>query len=236
VPVNQLKIYVHFSGPMSEGWAARAVRVQDGDSGKPLEGVLLAVEDELWDPERRRLTLLLDPGRIKRGLAPHDEVGYPLVEGRTVIVTVDPEFRDADGRPLGEGAQRRYEVGPPVRARVEPADWVLDPPILGSTDPLVVHFDRPLDRALLEHGIEVRGPGPGRVGGRACPGPGERSWSFAPHRPWRAGDHRLRIEARLEDLAGNSLRRVFDRDLARPDDDPLDIAHVDRAFTTATPS
>jgi hypothetical protein len=123
-----------------------------------------------------------------------------------------------------------------VRARVEPADWVLDPPILGSTDPLVVHFDRPLDRALLEHCLEVRGPGPGRVAGRACPGPGERSWSFAPHQPWRAGDHRLRIDARLEDLAGNSLRRVFHRDLARADDDPLDIEHVDRIFTTAARS
>ena len=52
-------IYVHFSSPMSEGWAARAVRVLRADNDEPLEGVFLAMEPELGDRERRRLTLLL---------------------------------------------------------------------------------------------------------------------------------------------------------------------------------
>ena len=87
LPVNQLKLYVHFSSPMSEGWAARAVRVRRADNDEPLEGVFLAMEPELWDRERRRLTLLLDPGRIKRGLVPNAEAGYPLIQGVSVIVT-----------------------------------------------------------------------------------------------------------------------------------------------------
>ncbi len=97
LPVNQLKLYVHFSSPMSEGWAARAIHVRRADDGEPLHGVFLAAEPELWDRERRRLTLLLDPARIKRGLVPHEEAGYPLIEGVPITVMVCAEFRDAAG-------------------------------------------------------------------------------------------------------------------------------------------
>ena len=88
-------------------------------------------------------------------------------------------------------------------------------PAAGSTAPLTVRFDRPLDRALLEHCLSVAG-----VAGEAAVGEGEGSWSFVPDASWRAGTHVLVVETRLEDLAGNSLARVFDRDLTRPEDDP----------------
>ena len=41
------------------------------DSGDTIAGALLSSEHELWDASRRRLTILLDPARIKRGLAGH---------------------------------------------------------------------------------------------------------------------------------------------------------------------
>jgi len=230
VPVNLLRIYVRFSAPMSEGWAARAVRMVDGATGASLPDAFLGADDELWDRSRRRLTLLLDPGRIKRGLAPHQQTGYPLVEGRTVAIVVDASFPDADGQPLAQGASRRYRVGPPVRARVTPGGWTLRRPAAGSSDPLVVELDRPLDHALLEHGIGVLDADLAPVPGRSAPGSGERSWRFEPDGAWGAGPHRLRVAARLEDLAGNSVRRVFDRDLARPGDDPLGLEHVDVGF------
>jgi len=81
VPVNLLKIYVRFSEPMSEGRAQRAVKVCRDDTGEPLEGVFVPMDPELWDPPRQRMTLLLDPARIKHGLVPNMEAGYPLIEG-----------------------------------------------------------------------------------------------------------------------------------------------------------
>ena len=90
LPVNLLRVYVHFSAPMSEGWAARAIRVSREDTGETLDDVFLPPEPELWDPERKRLTMLLDPGRIKRGLVPNLEFGYPLVEGTAVRIAIDP--------------------------------------------------------------------------------------------------------------------------------------------------
>jgi hypothetical protein len=210
VPVNLLKLYLLFSAPMSEGSALRAVSVRTAD-GEPLEGVFLPMEPELWNSRRTRLTMLLDPGRIKRGLAPHEEAGYPLREGDDVIVSVDAAWRDAEGRRLRAAAERRYRVGPAVREPVDPAAWTIE----ASARLLRVRFDRPLDRALLEHCLSVPG-----VAGLGTVGEGDRSWSFAPEAPWLPGRHELAIDTRLEDLAGNSLARVFDRDLTRPEDDP----------------
>ena len=233
LPVNQLKLYVLFSQPMSEGWAARAVRVHRTDDGTPLEGVFLPAGPELWDRDRTRLTLLLDPGRIKRGLVPNREMGYPLVEGVPIVVTVDARFRDATGLSLQAGAQRTYAVGPPARARVDPASWRCDGPPAGSRDPLTVEFDRPLDRGLLEHCLQVQCVTGGPLVGTGSIGPEERRWRFAPDARWQEGRYQVTVDPRLEDLAGNSLVRVFDRDLTRPEDAPAGAPPTTIEFTCA---
>jgi len=235
LPVNQLKLYVHFSRPMSEGSAARSVHVRRGDTGQKLEGVFLAMEPELWDPARRRLTLLLDPGRIKRGLVPNLEAGYPLVEGVPVNFTIGADFRDATGQQLREGAERSFEIGPPVRVHVNPADWTIHCPEAGSTDPLTVEFDRPLDHALLQHSLWVNNPAGLALGGQGSAGPGERCWRFQPDSPWKEGQHQVIVDPRLEDLAGNSLIRVFDRDLIKSEDAPADARHFAIDFTCPLP-
>ena len=89
VPVNLLKFYVHFSEPMSEGRAQRAIRVCRDDTGELIDGVFVPMDPELWDGARQRLTLLLDPARIKHGLVPNMEVGYPLIEGVPFRLFID---------------------------------------------------------------------------------------------------------------------------------------------------
>ena len=235
LPVNQLKLYVHFSNPMSEGWAARAVHVRRADNSEPLEGVFLR-EPELWDRERRRLTLLLDPGRIKRGLVPNEEAGYPLIEGAPILVSIDTKFRDAAGRSLRSGAERRWDIGPPLRVRVNPLDWRCHCPTAGSTDPLTVEFDRPLDHALLEHSLWVDDAAGLALAGRGSTGSGEGTWMFQPQSPWEQARYLVMVDPRLEDLAGNSLIRVFDRDLTRAEDAPGDARQIAIDFTCTPPS
>jgi hypothetical protein len=226
VPLNLLKCYVQFSAPMSEGWQRRAVHVRSAETGELLQDMFLPGGTELWDRARTRLTLLLDPGRIKRGLLPHEQMGYPLTECVPILLTVDATYRDASGRPLRSGAERRYEVGPPLRTRIDPAAWSVRAPAAGSRGSLVVEFDRRLDHALLQRTLVVRDRAGVELPGRASIGEGEQSWQFKPDEPWRAGGHLLQVDPQLEDLAGNSVTRVFDRDLSRPEDDPLDARHV----------
>ena len=41
----------------------------------------------------------------------------------------------------------------------------------------------------------------------------QEEYLFAPTKPWSVGVYQILIEARLEDLAGKNLNRVFDEDL-----------------------
>jgi hypothetical protein len=219
VPRNLLRFYVHFSSPMSEGYAARHVRLVD-DGGNTVDGALLPTEHELWDGSRHRLTVLLDPSRIKRGLVGHRQAGYPLRAGSPFRLVVDEGFRDALGDQLRVRAERRYQVGSEESRRVDPDRWTLEVPLRGTLDPLVARFDRPLDRGLLARCLHVVGPDGRVVVGTLELGPEERSWRLKPREEWIPEAHELVVEPVLEDVAGNSVSRVFDRDLSRTAQDP----------------
>jgi len=225
VPANLLRFSVTFSAAMEEGSAAGRIHLRDAD-GADLPGTLFEMPPELWDRDRRRLTVLLEPGRIKRGLQPNLQAGPPLREGMAVTVVVDPGIRDAAGAELVMGARRDFRVGPAVRSRVDPARWDVHWPG-APDDSLVVRFDRPLDRALVRGCLRPTDGHGQPVPGRASLDTISSEWVFTPD----AGavsdaSWSLHIDTRLEDLAGNSVRRVFDRDLERSGDDGIDASTI----------
>src|SRR5258708_35421725 len=109
---------------MRQGAAAERVRLAR-DGGSVLAGALLPAEHELWDASRRRLTVLLDPARIKRGLPAHLEAGYPLRPGQPFRLIVGSGFLDAQGLPLRAPAQRRYPTRDGQRRHADPRSRVL---------------------------------------------------------------------------------------------------------------
>jgi hypothetical protein len=220
LPMNHLRFYVQFSAPMSEGFAARAIRLLLTSSGETLEGTILPMSPELWDRGRRRLTLLLDPGRIKRGLVPNATAGYPIEAGMDVTLMVDSSFRDSAGAELRESFHRRYRVGPALRRRVDPGLWCCDWPPAGSIKPITIGFDRPIDHALAQRCLHVFDDSTTPVAGAVSVDRGETVWRFHPARSWAAGRYSIKVDPRLEDPAGNSVRRVFDRDITETQDDP----------------
>ena len=52
-----------------------------------------------------------------------------------------------------------------------------------------------------------------RIDGMVAVPDSAREWRVMPAQPWRPGSYRLRVSTDLEDVAVNSLRRVFDTDL-----------------------
>jgi hypothetical protein len=234
LPRNALRFYLNFSAPMSEGLAGRHVHLEGEEDGQEIIGAFSPMDFELWDPSRRRLTVLLDPARIKQGLSPHQEAGYPLHEGTAVVLVIEHAFRDAADRPLMNDHRQRYTIGPDVRRRVEPADWSVEPPEAGGRGPLTIRFERPLDRALLEDCLLVADSGR-RVAGTVDVPVGEGAWCFVPDDPWTVGPKQVLIDPVLEDIAGNSVQRVFDRDLNRSEHDPETTSGLSVPFVVAAP-
>lgn len=209
LPENLLKFYVHFSAPMGRGDSYKHVRIVARDGGD-VPDAILEVGEELWDAEQRRLTLLFDPGRIKRGLKPNEEVGSPLLAGREYELVIDASWRDADGAPLAKTWLRGFHVMPPDDQQPDPHRWNIEAPTAGSRDALTVNLDEPLDRALLDHMLTVRDSAGAEVLGEIRVDREETRWRYEPDAPWPPGRYMLAVDPDLEDRAGNSVGRAYE--------------------------
>jgi hypothetical protein len=212
LPENLLKFYLHFSAPMRRGDSYSHVRLLDA-SGKPIALPFLELDEELWNPEMTRLTLFIDPGRIKRGVRPLEEVGPALESGKRYTLEIDAAWRDADGLPLRERFRKSFRVGDPDRQPVDPTTWKLRLPKAGSRDRLVVDFGEPMEHALALRMIRVIDAAGRTVEGTNVLSNHEQSWIFTPRQPWTAGRCQLGIKSAIEDLAGNNIGKPFDVDL-----------------------
>ena len=215
LPENQLKFYLHFSAPMSRGEAYRHIHLLQA-SGKEVDLPFLELDEELWDPQGKRFTLFFDPGRIKRGLKPREEVGPSLEEGKSYTLVIDAAWADATGNSLKESYRKPFQVGAPDDQLLEPKNWKVQAPAAGTEQPLTVDFPRPLDHALIERMLWITDAADGRVPGKVTVSAEETRWQFTPEQPWQNGKYYLVAQTALEDLAGNSIGRPFEVDVFRP--------------------
>lgn len=222
LPDNHLRFYIHFSAPMNFGEAYSRVHLFAAD-GQEVKRAFLEIGEELWDGTGTRLTLLFDPGRVKKGLLPREEFGPVLMDGKQYRLVVDAAWRDANNRPLAASFEKRFRAGPPVESAVNARRWQITSPAAHSRDALVVRFDRPLDRALLQRMIGVRGPANALVAGEIAIFDNEQRWEFRPDQSWEPGEYVLVVDQALEDCAGNNLARPFEVDV------------FDRVDSTAAP-
>ena len=211
LPMNLLRLYVEFSAPMTSGRSYEFIKLYtEGDSliDEPFFTAAGAVE--LWDPSHTRLTILFDPGRIKRDLKPHEEAGLPLRAGKRYRLVIDSAWRDAQGRPLVRSFVKAFRVGAQDRALVRTSGWRVLPPRAESLDSLLVTFPEPLDRALLARLVSVRDSAGTAVDGEIVVSDRETRWAFAPRVVWRRAAYSIEVDTQLEDLAGNNLEKLFD--------------------------
>lgn len=228
VPANLLRVYVEFSAPMEPGSSAGKIHLVD-DAGREVRAALLGLDEGLWSADGRFLTVLFDPGRIKRGLRSNLEMGTPLVAGRRYRLVVDPGWYDARGRRSTSAYAQELRVAGAVRSPLDPGRWSIASPARGSRDELRVDFGEALDHALALRAITVVDSGGSFVPGHAALRDADHVWSFVPLQRWAGRAYSLRIDPGLEDLAGNNLVRPFDADRSRvivagPDDRPRFVA------------
>ncbi len=227
LPENMLKFYLHFSAPMEQGVAYRHVHLLDSSCNE-IELPFLELAEELWDRSGTRLTLLFDPGRVKRGLVPNEEEGPPLLAGKSYRLLIDDEWRDDAGKGLSNAFKREFQAGPADHTSPDPARWHITPPSALSSERVIVEFGEALDHALVERLLTVADSSGRTVEGEAILADAESRWEFTPKQTWSPGEYRLRIGTVIEDMAGNSIARPFEVDLNRQRSTPRrdELIHI----------
>jgi hypothetical protein len=216
LPENLLRFYVCFSHSMQRGHVTKHVFLLDS-AGCPVSDALYRAPLELWDRTMRRLTVLLDPGRLKRWVGPNVELGAPLKAGQDYSLEIGSGITDLFGRPLCEPFRKRFRVTEPVRNQVATEHWKLQPPETGSRRPLTLSFPEPLDWALLQRMITIESEDESTIDGAIVIDQCERRWNFTPELPWMPGKYRVRVNPDLEDVCGNNLAGAFERPLGFTD-------------------
>lgn len=212
VPENLLKFFLSFSKPMRQGVSENYISILDS-KGDTLKDIFLNLNTELWDEDGKQLTIWLDPGRIKRGLQPNERAGNPLHTGSNYTLSVSPDWTDLAGGKLDKPYFKKFvTVGKDVQSP-NPASWNIRIPKAGTKKDLSISFHESLDYSLLSNTITIIRRDGETVKGKIIIKDKETSVSFNPNDPWTAGIYYLKVDSRLEDLAGNNLNRLFDRDL-----------------------
>lgn len=211
LPQNLLKFYLHFSAPMSQGDAYNYIELKT-ENGRLLEHPFLEIEEELWDASGKRLTLLLDPGRVKRGLVPREEDGAILDRGGKYQLCIKSQWPDARGVPLVQGVVKRFTVGPEDFTQPDPTNWRIVAPHAQTLEALTLEFPEPLDHATVSRGITLENGNGDVVRGEFTFTRQETRAHFKPFKEWRSGLYDLRISTLIEDLSGNSIQRAFEVD------------------------
>ncbi len=214
LPENTLRLYIEFSAPMGNSGALDFVRLLD-ERGQDVPIPFLPVQADFWNAEHTRYTLFFDPGRVKQGILPNQQLGRPLEPGRDYTLEISADWHDAHGQPLAAPYRRRFRVGHAETRPLSMASWRIAPPAAGTREPLVVTFPAPLDHGLLARALTVEASDGRPFEGDVVLDGDDTRWAFRPRAPWDAGDYRLAALSILEDPAGNRIGRAFEVDMTK---------------------
>ena len=204
LPANTLRFYIHFPKP-GEAYFDRDQLSLLNEEEQSVPDPFLVFSQELWSADGRRLTVLMEPGRIKRGFGADPAHEPALVVGRAYSLVVTC---------LGQTARHTFRVGEPVLEAIDETRWNIVSPNVASLDPVILNFGRVMDAALCENEIRVLSPTGEVVETRASLAPDGTAMQLIPSKPWSAGELRFVVSERLEDVCGNRLGEALDHDLS----------------------
>lgn len=209
LPENLLRFYIYFSEPMETENTLSHIHLKN-EQGKKLKGVFLENKFSLWSPDRTRLTLLFDPGRVKTGLVAHNAYGRALTAGSTYHLSIDA----AAINQLGCSSEyiKSFTVAEADYDKPDLSDWVISSPNAETHEDLTINFKAPIDHVSLAYRIRVKDSNNKSVAGSIDLGTHEQQWIFSPAKSWQKdAQYKIVVDPVLEDIAGNRITGLFDQ-------------------------
>lgn len=209
LPENLLRFYVYFNQPMKTENALSHVYLTN-ESGMKLDGVFIENKFALWSPDRKRLTLLFDPGRVKTGLVAHNTLGRALDVGLTYNLVVDAgQINDQE---CSSTFVKTFSVSEANYNRPLVSGWKINQPQKASRTPLTIDFQSPIDHTSLAFRIRVKDSIGKVVSGAIDIGFNESQWIFKPDKSWHIKEsYSVFVDPILEDIVGNRVTGLFDQ-------------------------
>ncbi len=192
-PENLLRISIVFAEP-PECDILPQITLQQSD-GTPIEDPFLP--QELWSPDRCRLTILLHPGRVKSGLAAHKSFGRTLQAGNEVFLMVDRKM------------VKSWVIAAANREALQPSQWEMSLLKKHTRSELKVVFNVPIDASGKEL-IAVVDSKNSKIEGATQLNVGEQQWIFIPNYAWQNESYYIVVHPKLEDAAGNITASAFE--------------------------
>lgn len=214
IPANQLRFYIEFAEEMRVGEAWSHIGLFDSE-GTELDSVFLELDEELWSSDRKRLTVLLDPGRVKRELKPREENGPALEEDRRYTLKISKAWKSAEGQAMTRDFTKVFRTTAAERSQIDPKRWKFSIPGAGGND-LNIDFGRSLDFGLCQRVFDICDDQGKKVECVQSSGTEERSRRFSLANGWPKGRYNLMVRNVLEDTCGNRIGRSFEVDLIEP--------------------
>lgn len=210
IPENTLRFYIYFSTPMKREVSLKYIKLLD-ENGKEDLHAFMKFKRELWSPDGKRLTLLFDPGRIKRNVVTNLDLGPALKAGKRYRLVISPEWEDVYNQLLNRSFIKTFTASQAYRKQINTSDWKFSSPKINSKDALTIQFDRSFDHALLQqHMIVINNAKGDPINGTVVVNNMESEWVFTPWLPWKNENYFIVVNAVLEDISGNNLHDLLD--------------------------
>jgi hypothetical protein len=210
LPENLLRFYFYFSTPMKKGEVLKHIQLIDSN-GDADTHAFMQFKEELWSPDGKRLTLLFDPGRIKRGVSTNVELGPALLEGDSYQIVISAEWQDVYGQKLSTQQTKTFIVGEAYRNAINIDNWSVNAPKAMSKQALSIQFDRIVDHALVQSVFQIRNDENETIEGNWQISENEVVVNFIPSQKWKRGHYQIWFDSWFEDVAGNNLNSLLDQ-------------------------
>jgi len=224
LPSNVLKWYIKFANPINETNVYNHIRIlnQDGDT---LSRTFLNIENALVNTDGRLLTLWIEPGRQKRGLIPNQQLGSVFQPGKSYKLIVLKTLKDKQGVSMSNDFIHSFQITEDDRKKPDIKLWEIVSPET-STNDLIMHSNEPLDYGSVLGSIIILDADNKEVFGNWKFTNNEKTLIFKPTDIWSKGKYRIFFNTRIEDLAGNNLKQLFDNKI----DDKDHLVHKNTEY------
>ncbi len=209
VPANLLRFHLRFEKPVEVFDVRTDLRLVDKGAGveQIVSHPFLDLNDGLWSADGLTLTVMLHPGRIKKGLISNKNLGSAI----NPSLTYELQIRGAVVNKTNEWwTLKSFVTSNPIRNPLELALITIVRPDTGTKQALTVKFDRVVDQLAIENLVALTDQKNAIVAIDRELSDSSTTLRLTPRVDWLPGSYSIHFSNEFEDTCGNRLDGAFE--------------------------